>query len=711
MNNPKVTIIILNWNKAEDTIECLNSLHELSYNNSSIIVIDNASTDNSVQKIKQKFPDIMLISNKSNLGFCEGNNIGMRYAFQSGAEYIFLLNNDAVIEKSALSYLVKGVEDNPSIGIMGATIMSYREPEKVHVLGGELDFKTGKTFPFPPTMQKSSGGIMEVDWVSGCAFFIKRDVIKKIGYFDPKYFAYKEEVDYCVRAKNNEYKISFCENAKVYHKKDDYVSLIELYFMTRNLPYFILKHAHKKNLLSFFLKHYLYKTIFYKIKKAIVQKKIYDALAISLGFVDFLLMRFGKGSFWLINLVSITNIVRKKRQIKGKSECKKNKTIAYLHRWFPVLSETFILNEMIALRKTGFNIHNYSIGRPVDRIIHKTAEEWSKETIYFDSFLFLNKIVTHFYFLFISPKTYFHFMLKNKNYGGKRVFFDAVCIAKDMKSMGIQHIHINFANLSSYFAMVISKFLKISYSCTLHGSCDVFSHTVPNMERLINNAGACITISKYNKQHILSRWKNIIPEKIKVVYCGVNTEQYVPVEKKKNEISIRILTIGRLVKQKNYPLLLRICKGLRQKGLVFTVHLVGEGPERNNLEKIIDGYDLKENIFLKGAIRQEEIMGEYKKADIFVLTSICEGLPVVLMEAMAVGIPVVASGITGITELVEDGKTGFILPQELEQAVDLIERLITDRELRISVKENARQKVLQQFDIEKNVRKVANLFV
>ena len=101
MNNPKVTIIILNWNKAEDTIECLNSLHELSYNNSSIIVIDNASTDNSVQKIKQKFPDIMLISNKSNLGFCEGNNIGMRYAFQSGAEYIFLLNNDAVIEKSA----------------------------------------------------------------------------------------------------------------------------------------------------------------------------------------------------------------------------------------------------------------------------------------------------------------------------------------------------------------------------------------------------------------------------------------------------------------------------------------------------------------------------------------------------------------------------------------------------------------------------------
>lgn len=304
MNSPKVFIIILNWNGLVDTLNCLSSLQKLDYKNYEVIVVDNGSVDGSPEKISEQFPGLQLIKNKENLGFCEGNNIGIRNALQKDADYIFLLNNDTEIEKNVLSNLVSAMENNLNIGIIGAKIMSYNEPEKVQLVGGDVNLKTGKISPFPLKVHKISNELIETDWVSGCAFFIRSNVIKEIGYLDTKYFAYREEVDYCVRAKNIGYKIASCNVAKVYHNRNKSYSLRELYFKSRNVPYFMIKHAQKRDLITFFMRYYLFWTVYWKIKCAFRDRKIYEALAIVLGLMDFLLMRYGKGSLALISKIS-----------------------------------------------------------------------------------------------------------------------------------------------------------------------------------------------------------------------------------------------------------------------------------------------------------------------------------------------------------------------------------------------------------------------
>ncbi len=193
MLTKKVFIIILNWNGAKDTIDCLKSLENLDYPDFEILVVDNGSTDDSVLKIKSQISNlknkVVLIENKENLGFPAGNNIGIEYALECGADYALLLNNDTVADKNFLKEMVGVAENNEKIGILGPKIYFYDDPKRIWFAGGSFDWFRGSAhIGFGEIDFQKYQSEKEVGFITGCAMLVKKEVFGKIGLLDERFF-------------------------------------------------------------------------------------------------------------------------------------------------------------------------------------------------------------------------------------------------------------------------------------------------------------------------------------------------------------------------------------------------------------------------------------------------------------------------------------------------------------------------------------------
>lgn len=277
---PEVSIILLNWNSAADTIECLESLNDITYENYNIIIVDNDSEPESLDTLRKysrgeiqtspKFgeytrsnkpldiieiseeeaqtgfrveemsdSDFVLIENSENYGFPGGCNIGMKYAMEAGSEYILLLNNDTVVDSDFLSELVNVAEDNDKVGIVGSKILDYEEPDTLQSVGGDIQWWLGGTPKVYGRGEKDFGQydeIAERDFVWGTSILIGKEVIETISYMDTYFFFGIEEYDYCTTAKENGFKIYYTPASKIWHKKGassdnlpDYPEILEYY--------------------------------------------------------------------------------------------------------------------------------------------------------------------------------------------------------------------------------------------------------------------------------------------------------------------------------------------------------------------------------------------------------------------------------------------------------------------------------------------------
>ena len=263
MNIPKISIIILNWNGKEDTLECLESLRKLDYLNYEIIVVDNGSSDDSVPILRKGFPNIELIVNDKNLGYAGGNNVGIEYALKRKADYIFLLNNDTVVHKDCLRELLDVIEREPKVGFVGPKTYYYQEPKRIQFIGGSYSFITGRS-SYIGSGEIDHGQhdeLREVDFINGHALLVRKEVIDSIGMLDPEYFAYNEETDWCIRAKGKNYKCLYVPRAIVWHKSSkSSCGLTRPYLITRNQLLFMRKNASKRQLMIFFLHFFLVQT-------------------------------------------------------------------------------------------------------------------------------------------------------------------------------------------------------------------------------------------------------------------------------------------------------------------------------------------------------------------------------------------------------------------------------------------------------------------
>jgi len=221
MIRPRVSIIILNWNGLQDTIECLESLKKISYPNYEVIVVDNASSGDDVKILRDKYGDsVHFIANDKNYGFSEGNNVGIRYALGKQTNYVFLLNNDTVVDPSFLSESIEVAEEDNKCGILGGKIYYYFSPNRLQSVGGKINWWTGR-------FQDYSGQVdigqydqrAERDFVYATAMLIKREVIEKIGLLDSKLFFGMEDFDYCARAQKAGFRVLYVPGAKVWHKQ------------------------------------------------------------------------------------------------------------------------------------------------------------------------------------------------------------------------------------------------------------------------------------------------------------------------------------------------------------------------------------------------------------------------------------------------------------------------------------------------------------
>jgi FkbM family methyltransferase len=222
IENPKISFIILNWNGLEDTIECLNSIYQITYSNFDVVIVDNGSVDNSVEKIKDWAKNnnkisISIIKNDKNYGFAEGNNIGIRYALEFlDPDYVLLLNNDTVVDKEFLTAIVKTAQNDEEIGIIGP--MTYSYIGNLPFIEGGIDL-FGYTWIKNYPITKDIKSIIEAPHIWGTCMLVKRCLIRKLDpFFDPLYFLYCEETDACWRARLMGYKIIITTNSFIYHK-------------------------------------------------------------------------------------------------------------------------------------------------------------------------------------------------------------------------------------------------------------------------------------------------------------------------------------------------------------------------------------------------------------------------------------------------------------------------------------------------------------
>jgi len=265
ISEPLVGVIIINWNGRHDTVECLESFARVDYSNYIIILVDNASTDGLAEVVEDMLSNIVLLKNKENLGFCGGNNVGIRYALSRGCSYILLLNNDTIVEPSFLSKLVDIGEKHPEIGMLSPFIYWHTPFDKIWFYGAKIRWEDGcadhKEAPEQIQIQDLPEYIDDSAYLSGCALLAKASVIRKIGVLDTRFFAYYEDVDWCVRCQKAGWKLAIVPSAKIWHKVASSVDLKHaMFFCYRNTILFLWKYSY---LLPFFLrvKRHIYKAL------------------------------------------------------------------------------------------------------------------------------------------------------------------------------------------------------------------------------------------------------------------------------------------------------------------------------------------------------------------------------------------------------------------------------------------------------------------
>jgi len=244
----KVSVIIVNFNGKADTLECLDSVYKINYPNFEIIVVDNGSSDGSREAIKTKFPNLILIENKTNKGFCIANNLGVKRARERGAEYVLALNNDVIVKPTIIGELKKALGSDKKICAVSPHIAYYDQPETLQFRSIKIDWANGgllgqdkneKEIPEPRLIQ--------TDIITWCVVLFRAELIDSVGYLDEQFFAYYEDVDWSVRCGKAGLGIAVYPKTLAYHKgsrsSGGIYSPLVYYYLFRNKLIFMRKQA------------------------------------------------------------------------------------------------------------------------------------------------------------------------------------------------------------------------------------------------------------------------------------------------------------------------------------------------------------------------------------------------------------------------------------------------------------------------------------
>lgn len=398
--------------------------------------------------------------------------------------------------------------------------------------------------------------------------------------------------------------------------------------------------------------------------------------------------------------------------------------LAYLTTKFPALSETFIYEELLALCELGFDLRFFAFYSTGERA-HSYTQALCDTIIYVPPFFSRAHLAAHWHFARARPGPYraavsqiIRETWRTPAILGKSLyaFCKGVALAHILGTDGDlpQHLHAHWATMPTTAALVVSQLLDIPFSFTAH-AWDIFKEQAMLPAKL-RAADFAVTISEYNRRHL----RQLCPaatDRIHVIRCGVNLTRFPYHHERAIADPPRILTVGRLVEKKGLRWLIEACAQLRSQGFDFICAIVGGGPQRSALEQLIVAHSLQDAVKLTGGLPQEELRGLWQTASLFALPCTVtrngnrDGIPVVLMEAMASGIPVVSTAVSGIPELVEDGVTGLLVPpNDASQLGQAMGRLLADPQLSARLAWAGRRRVEREYDVTRNTLDKARLF-
>ena len=396
-------------------------------------------------------------------------------------------------------------------------------------------------------------------------------------------------------------------------------------------------------------------------------------------------------------------------------------TVAYIANEFPSPLEPYVMDEITELRRRGVHVVCCSGKRVAPNTLSLPERAFWKETLY------------------CQPLSDDQLVRAGKRLASDRcntwevlrpLLFDrstpvarrartlghtlmGTALAEQLATHNVEHIHCHHGYFASWIAMVAARFLGIHFSFTLHGS-DLLSRAdliAPKLEA----CKFCMTVSEFNRQYLLAKFPTIPPEKVVVQRLGVDKVLSWPLPSPISAAernTFCMLAVGRLHPVKNYGFLIDACAALRAQGISFLCWIAGEGPERPLLERQIARLGLQSHVQLVGHVARRDLAGFYNHADLVVMTSKSEGIPVALMEAMSCRKVVLAPEITGIPELVEHRVTGFLYePGSLRSFVGYVQWIHAHQDALAGVRRMAAEKVAQSFHRQSNVRAFADRFL
>jgi glycosyltransferase involved in cell wall biosynthesis len=396
--------------------------------------------------------------------------------------------------------------------------------------------------------------------------------------------------------------------------------------------------------------------------------------------------------------------------------------LAYLVSRYPAISHTFILREVRSLRALGFEIETASINDADRSLDNLTAEEREEvaSTYYVKQHGATGAAKAHFITLATRPFAYLRGLLFALKLGGLDLkgilfgvlyFIEAVMIGSWMKSKGLSHLHVHFATPASTVGLIATRIFPFTMSITVHGPDEFYNVSSYRLAEKIHGSKFICCIGSYARSQLMKLSPVEEWTKFEVSPLGVDPSAFKPRPVHANGDSFEVICVGRLVPAKGQHTLIEAIDRLVREGRNIRLTLVGDGPDRASLEQDADRRAMNGHIVFEGAVNQDRIRDLYARADAFALASFAEGIPVVLMEAMAMEIPCVTTFITGIPELIRDGVDGLLVaPSDDEELSRVIARLMDDAELRKRIGENGRKRVVDRYDLEQNTRRLAEIF-
>ncbi|AXC10137.1 glycosyl transferase, group 1 [Acidisarcina polymorpha] len=396
--------------------------------------------------------------------------------------------------------------------------------------------------------------------------------------------------------------------------------------------------------------------------------------------------------------------------------------LGYLISRYPAISHTFILREVLELRRLGYHIEVASINQPDQPRSGLTLEERAEadSTFYVKSSGARGALQAQASELAHNPLAYMRGFIFAAALGGtdpRRAimsilyFVEAVLIVQWMRARGLKHLHVHFATPAATVGLIVAKVSRFTFSLTIHGPDEFYDTPGYLLPEKIATANLLCVIGMFARSQVMRLCESSLWDKIELTPLGVDARLFRPTGLAKTAKIFEILCVGRLVPAKGQHVLLAAVARLRSSGRAVLLRLVGDGPDRSSLEASTRLLRIEDSVIFEGPVNQDRIRDLYATADVFVLASFAEGIPVVLMEAMAMEIPCVSTWVNGIPELIRDSIDGLLVsPSDADALAAAIARLMDDGDLRNQLAKAGRLRVIDKYDLTENVAHLAEVF-